>query len=253
MPELTLTWTENKITRIEKLNDKQPSKFPGTFRIGRDPAQCDIIISDPTVSGLHVEIFFNQQQHRFFLRNLRPTNPPVVDERSIIQDEAPLKEGSCIYLGQVEIKVAAVSVGASRVEPTIVMPHKPSENLAVNHPLELMKIDIDENKTSQLVAEIIDTDYFQQLQQLAHQFRDKNAQAFREKAEQTSSEVDREANASQPTQPLPTLPPQSEASGVYGSMCPHCYHVSPYKRDLWCTKCGTSLAAAAKVLMNPSG
>lgn len=122
MHELTLTWTENRQVRTQTIRDQQPSKNPGTVRIGRDPARCDIVLTEPTVSGLHVEIFFNPQQKCFYLRNLRHTNPPMVDGKNIIQGEVPLREGSVIYLGQMGIKVLGVTVSTLGVAPTVLMP-----------------------------------------------------------------------------------------------------------------------------------
>lgn len=122
MHELTLTWTENRQVKTQTIYDQQPSKYPGTVRIGRDPARCDIVLSEPTVSGLHVEIFFNQQEKCFYLRNLRHSNPPLVDGKNIIQGEVPLREDSTIYLGQMAIKVLGVSPSASGVPVTVLMP-----------------------------------------------------------------------------------------------------------------------------------
>ncbi|MGQ4645790.1 FHA domain-containing protein [Lyngbya aestuarii] len=124
MYEITLEWQENNHHRIEIIRDQQPSKNPGTVRLGRDPVRCDLVLNEPTVSGLHVEIFFNLSTSTFGLRNLRNTNPPLVDGRQITQGEAPLNQGSIIYLGQMQLKVVAVSlVGTSNLIPkTILMP-----------------------------------------------------------------------------------------------------------------------------------
>lgn len=122
MNELTLIWTDAGQVRTEIIRDQQLSKNPGTIRLGRDPARCDILLTDPTVSGLHIEIFFNPQLHGFYLRNLRQSNPPLVDGKSLIQGEVPLRQGSTIYLGQLELKVSAISLAAVKIPPTILMP-----------------------------------------------------------------------------------------------------------------------------------
>lgn len=134
MYELTLEWQEACQTRTERIRDQQPSKNPGTVRLGRDPARCDLVLSDPTVSGLHVEIFFNSTTHTFALRNLRQTNPPIVDGQQIPKGEVPLQEGSIIYLGQVELKVVTISLNApnNSVPPTILLP--PNAPTPVQHP-----------------------------------------------------------------------------------------------------------------------
>jgi Inner membrane component of T3SS, cytoplasmic domain len=180
MNEITINWQEAGQIRRETIRENQPSKHPGTIRLGRDAAQCDIVLSNPTVSGLHVEIFFNTQYQSFALRNLRDTNPPVVDGRQIQHGEAFLSTGSSIYLGQLELTVVEVSrpILNKSISPTILMPPQP---LIVNH------------------------------------------------------------------QPAPTLE-------SYGLQCPSCGKVSPYERLDWgCQWCGTSLAAAASILMTSNG
>jgi hypothetical protein len=179
MHELILEWREAAQNRTVTIRDQQPSKNRGTVRLGRDPARCDVVLSDPTVSGLHVEIFFHVQQHSFALRNLRITNPPLVDGHPIAQGDVLLNIGSTIYLGQQGLKVSAVSLAAisGGIVPTVLLP---------------------------------------------------------------------------PQAPLPFNPSPPVVS--YGLQCPRCSRVSPYDRiDSGCQWCGTSLAAAASVLMVPNG
>jgi ssDNA-binding Zn-finger/Zn-ribbon topoisomerase 1 len=180
MPELTLEWQEAGRLRKETIRHQQPSKYPGTIRLGRDPARSDLVLSDLTVSGLHVEIFFNPSTQLFCLRNLRATNPPLVNGRQIFQGEVPLTQGSTIFLGQVALNVTAVSLALSApsIAPTILV--SPQALGVVN-------------------------------------------------------------------QPVPD-------AVSYGLQCPKCRRVSPYDRmDLGCPWCGTSLAAAASVLMAHNG
>ncbi len=108
--QLTLEWTEAGVHQNQTIQNGQPSKNQGTVRIGRDPSKCDIVLSHPTVSGLHIEIFFNQKLQEFGVRNLRPSNPPLVDGKILAQGEAKLRCGSRLYLGQVELHVVWVSV-----------------------------------------------------------------------------------------------------------------------------------------------
>lgn len=58
MNEITIEWQEAGQIRQETIRNNQNSKIPCMIRLGRDPMQCDIVLSDPTVSGLHIEIFF---------------------------------------------------------------------------------------------------------------------------------------------------------------------------------------------------
>jgi predicted component of type VI protein secretion system len=119
MNQLTLEWLEAGQVKTHTIQDQQPTKHSGAFRIGRDPAQCDLVIHHPTVSKLHVEIFFAAQPPGFYLRNLREPNPPLVDQRRVIQGVAQLYQGSQIRLGELDITVQAVQVAAI-LPPTVV-------------------------------------------------------------------------------------------------------------------------------------
>ena len=107
--ELTIGWSEAGRRRTQIIRDRQASKNPGTVRIGSDPAQCDIVLSEPTVSGLHVEFFFNSQQESFYLRNLDQSNPVTVDGQYLPVGEVPLHQGSNIRLGQLTLRVTAIT------------------------------------------------------------------------------------------------------------------------------------------------
>ncbi|MDJ0738028.1 MAG: FHA domain-containing serine/threonine-protein kinase [Nostocaceae cyanobacterium] len=107
--ELTLEWTEEQQVKTRKILEHQHSKNPGKIRIGRDPQQCDIILNDPTISALHVEIFFHSQQQKFYLRNLRQRNPPVVDGQLLLAGEMPLQPGSSLRLGQQIFQVSSIT------------------------------------------------------------------------------------------------------------------------------------------------
>jgi predicted component of type VI protein secretion system len=124
MNALTLQWQDAGQQKTQQISDRQASKNPGTFRIGRDPLQCDLVLSDATVSRLHIEIFFHQQQQNFYIRNLKPGNPPLVDGQQLFHGEMPLRQGSVIRLGQkTEIKVIAVASNA--IAATVVAPPTP--------------------------------------------------------------------------------------------------------------------------------
>lgn len=112
-----LEWVENGQIKTVTIADQQPSKHPGTVRLGRDPARCDVVLPHPTVSGLHVEVFFDVQQQGFYLRNLRDTNPPIVNRQKLMSGVALLQQGHSFYLGQVEVKVVAI---APAVPPTVI-------------------------------------------------------------------------------------------------------------------------------------
>lgn len=129
MNSLTLQWHDAGQEKTQIIYEQQPSKNPGTVRIGRDPQRCDIILSHPTVSGLHVEIFFNSQEKRFYIRSLREKNPPLVDGNQLIRGDALLNEGSLLCLGQMQLKVINISIPQVNSFPaTILEPPKPGLN-----------------------------------------------------------------------------------------------------------------------------
>ncbi|WP_460204982.1 protein kinase domain-containing protein [Scytonema sp. NUACC21] len=107
--ELTLEWEEGEQARNRKITEKQHSKKLGRVRIGRNAEECDIVLSEPTVSGLHIEIFFHQERQRFYIRNLRQRNPPIVDGQLLLAGEMPLSVGSHIRLGQQNLRVSAIA------------------------------------------------------------------------------------------------------------------------------------------------
>ncbi|MCC5606446.1 FHA domain-containing protein [Nostoc sp. CHAB 5834] len=123
MNALTLQWHDAGQDKTQNIYEQQPSKNIGTVRIGRDPLRCDIVLSHPTVSGLHVEIFFHHQQQRFYIRNLRSQNPPLIDGRQLVQGEMPLTQGTNISLGQIKLNVTSVSTAS--IPTTILLPPHP--------------------------------------------------------------------------------------------------------------------------------
>jgi hypothetical protein len=130
MPELILEWREGDRIKTQTLRDRQASKNPGTVRLGRDPLRCDIVISDPTVSGLHIEIYFNPQQHQFILRSLRPSNPPLIDGRALPAGEVILSAGSTLQLGQIQVAIVAIHLAGVNFStaPTLLF-HSPQQAL----------------------------------------------------------------------------------------------------------------------------
>ncbi len=129
MNELILQWTEADLLRTQTIREDQPSKHPGTVRIGRDPTQCDIVFSDQypenhTISRLHVEILFKSPWNRFYLRNLQPKNPPLIDGGQLIQGEIALNSGCVIHLGQVQLEVVSITQTTPKV--TILVPPQAS-------------------------------------------------------------------------------------------------------------------------------
>jgi hypothetical protein len=113
MSELTLTWIEAGQVKQAIVGDRQSSKHSGTFIVGRNPEQCDILLADLSVSRLHVEIFFDPARNGFYLRKLPEGRlDPIVDGQPFPDGEAPLRLGSHIGLGRTQMKVVAIAVSA---------------------------------------------------------------------------------------------------------------------------------------------
>lgn len=115
MSELTLAWVEAGFTKYYRVGLTM-------VRIGRDPARCDLVLSDPTVSGLHVVIYFEPQQRKFWIRNMRESNPPVVDGKRLVQGELALQQNSAIALGHQILQVTEIVTNSPTSRP-IPLPH----------------------------------------------------------------------------------------------------------------------------------
>jgi len=116
--ELTLEWVESGLSRSEQILPNQPSKNPGTVRIGRDPQRCDIVLPDSSVSGLQAEVYYQAASQSFYVRSLRQTNPPLVNGQPITTGEVSLGQGSTLTLGRVVLnaKVSAIPGGLPPTE-----------------------------------------------------------------------------------------------------------------------------------------
>lgn len=108
MHRLVLEWVEEGRDRSQAFSFNSTGEQ--SIRIGRDDRQCNLVIKDATltVSGLHVEIFFNSRSQNFCLRNLtknrqRP-NPAWVNGQKIVEQEADLNPGATIQLGKVKLR-----------------------------------------------------------------------------------------------------------------------------------------------------
>jgi hypothetical protein len=124
----------------------QPSKHAGTIRLGRDPDQCDIVLLDLSVSRLHVEIFFDPNRGTFCLRNLRPTNPPLVNDQTLMDGECVLLPNSTIRLGELQLQVvmpftqAPTILAASSMPTMIRQMSDPVEEEEVSSPDDLSSV-----------------------------------------------------------------------------------------------------------------
>ena len=73
--------------------------------IGRDPAQCDKAIMDPTVSRVHAELRFFPGEG-LFIRDLESTNGTYVDGQPVDLTFVPLRGGSEVELGSFLLSIS---------------------------------------------------------------------------------------------------------------------------------------------------
>jgi hypothetical protein len=69
--------------------------------IGRAP-ECDVLVFDAQVSRYHAQIL--RQGHAYFLENLQPANPTIVNDR-VMQTRRRLVDGDLIVMGTVVLEV----------------------------------------------------------------------------------------------------------------------------------------------------
>ncbi|GAB1545410.1 hypothetical protein NUACC21_80860 [Scytonema sp. NUACC21] len=230
MNALTLQWQDAGINKSQKIYEQQQSKNKGTVRIGRDPVRCDIVLSHPTVSGLHVEIYFQLQQQCFFIRNLREQNPPLVDGRQLVRGEMPLSQGSIICLGQQQLQITDVSISpASSVPETILsVPQPPIANPQLVTPVAVGQGHHPHPPTPPVRQQPVGQGH---------------------RPHPPTPPVRQQPVGQGYHYHSPTPPVQQ---GSYGLECPKCHKVSSLEHlQVGCPWCGTSLAAAASVLVPP--
>jgi Inner membrane component of T3SS, cytoplasmic domain len=108
MSKLTLEWQEENILKNFIFQGQDRDDRHNSIKIGRDPARCDLVLTHPTVSALHVKIRYDDRAYQFYLSNLRETNPPIVNGQKVCQGEIPLTLNSQIYLGKVLLIVKLI-------------------------------------------------------------------------------------------------------------------------------------------------
>jgi len=120
MKIMSFSWLEKGINHSQNIDPNDISnKKKGSFRIGRDYEICDLILDDPKVSRLHIEISFNQTQGQFYIQNLKDNNPIQVDSSQLRTGSQNLHNGSVIRLGdtQIEVSITELDLGTPKRNP----------------------------------------------------------------------------------------------------------------------------------------
>ena len=117
MSKLTLFWREDGVERSQVIDLNHPSsKKAGTVSLGREPDDCDLVLHDPRISRLHAEITFNPDQRKFYIQNLRETNPILVDNQQLVRGFKLLENGTIITLGETKVRVANIEIASVSVK-----------------------------------------------------------------------------------------------------------------------------------------
>lgn len=124
METLTLEWHLKNQHYRYTFTQASSTKATDKLRIGRDPAQCDIVLPDRSVSSLHVEIFFTGPRDAALIQNLRPSNPPLINGYRLTTTHTTLAPGSELQLGYVQLRVTEL-VLPGQVKPAV-LPRQPS-------------------------------------------------------------------------------------------------------------------------------
>jgi hypothetical protein len=57
-----------------------------------------------------VVIYFDPQKHSFWMRNMRESNPPIVDGQRLLSGEVEVKTNSAIALGQQILQITNIEI-----------------------------------------------------------------------------------------------------------------------------------------------
>ena len=114
MSQIAFAWMDGDQRVSHTIDITQPTIAPSVIRIGRDPAQCDVVLPsvtdrDRTVSRCHIEIAFNPAQFGFYLRNLKPNNPVSLNGTAVGATPTLIAANSTIRLGEVDLWVEGLA------------------------------------------------------------------------------------------------------------------------------------------------
>ena len=90
-----------------KLEGELYPLYDGDNTLGRDPTQCEVVISelDPSISSKHAKII--HAEGLFAIKPENEENPTLVNDEKL-QDMAELSDGATIYMGRSEFRFRSV-------------------------------------------------------------------------------------------------------------------------------------------------
>ncbi len=124
MYRITLEWSDTNKVRTKTITAENQTHAPQKIIIGRGSKDvCDVVLKHQnpqtlkTVSHVHLELFYDQNQNCLLARNLtqnrqppkRP-NPIIIDGQKIIKEVVKINEGSQIKLGKIVLTVKVLEL-----------------------------------------------------------------------------------------------------------------------------------------------
>jgi predicted component of type VI protein secretion system len=124
MHQLTIAWQMDGVSKTHTITSKQK------VIMGRR-LECDIVLSDPSVSREHASIYASD--NTFYLRNMSQINPVMVssngEQKELAPDETmPLSIGTEFHIGPVEMKVTALEALVTESPEEIDLPENPEND-----------------------------------------------------------------------------------------------------------------------------
>ncbi|QEI39687.1 hypothetical protein BMF77_00240 [Dolichospermum sp. UHCC 0315A] len=110
---ITFQWYDSGNQKIQQkqISQTQVAKHNGIIIIGRDPNVCDLVLNNQSVSSQQAEIYFNEEQQQFFIKNKNTVNTTTIDGNDLaLNKELLVNNGSLIILGQQQIKITEIKI-----------------------------------------------------------------------------------------------------------------------------------------------
>ena len=110
---ITFQWHDSGNPKIKQkqISQTQVAKHNGIIIIGRDPNVCDLVLNNQSVSSQQAEIYFNEEQQQFFIKNKNTVNTTTIDGNDLaLNKELLVNNGSLIILGQQQIEITEIKI-----------------------------------------------------------------------------------------------------------------------------------------------
>ena len=119
MYQITLEWSDTNRVRTKTITSADYTHTPKKIIIGRGSENvCDVVLKHQnpqilkTVSRVHLELLYDQNQNCFFAKNLTQNhqihklpNPAIINGQKVIKEIVKIEQGSQIKLGKILLKV----------------------------------------------------------------------------------------------------------------------------------------------------